>query len=184
MKKTVLLFLTLLLCAPAMAQSNDSLVVFFLSDPGTRPSAIFADGFESGNLSRLDFNGDDTPDLVMTREDAQGNLEGILVVNAATLDTLWRVIDVPTTLGIPGTMDLWGFADADADGTREALFADPGDVVLIDPRSNTRNWALNPEQNTLPIRLMGASDVTEDGFEEVFIALRGTRQVQVWTANQ
>ena len=184
MKQTALVFLTLLLSSTALAQSNDSLVVFFISDPGTRPAAIFSDGFESGNLSRLDFNGDNTPDLVMTREDDMGNLQGILVVNAASLDTLWRVVDVPTTLGIPGTMDLWGFADADADGTREAVFASPNDVVLIDPRSNTHNWALQPEQNTLPIDLMGASDVTEDGFEELFVTLRGTRQVQVWTANQ
>ena len=184
MKQTLLLFLTLLLAGTAMAQSNDSLVVFYISDPGTRPSAIFSDGFESGNTSRWDFNGDGTPDLFMTREDEQGNIEDLLILNAASLDTLWRVIDVPGTLGISATMNLWGFADADADGTREALFFDPQDVILIDPRSNTHNWALEPEQNELPIRLMGASDVTEDGFEEVFVILRGTRQVQVWTARQ
>ena len=50
-KKVLLLFLLTLLCGPAMAQSNDSLIVFYISDPGTRPSAIFSDGFESGNTT-------------------------------------------------------------------------------------------------------------------------------------
>ena len=185
MKKTLLLFLTLLLSGTAMAQSNDSLVVFFLTEPGVRPAAIFSDGFESGNLSRLDFNGDGTTDLTVTREDSQGNITGILVLGRtgqdASLDTLWRFTDIPPDLG---SMRLYGYGDADADGTREAVFFSPNNVVLIDPRSNTLNWALQPEQNTTPIRLLGMGDVTRDNAVELFIALVGTRQVQVWTANQ
>ena len=64
-------------------------IVLFLSDPGTRPSQIFTDGFESGNLSRWDFNGDNISDLVLTREDMQGNLERVVGrTGAASLDTL------------------------------------------------------------------------------------------------
>jgi len=183
-KKTLLLFLTLLLSGTALAQSNDSLVVFYFSEPGLRPSQIFTDGFESGNTSRWDFNGDNFPDLILTRENEQGNLQGIVVVGrpagAASLDTLWRFTDIPPDLD---GMRLFGFGDGDGDGTREAIFAGPDNVALIDPRSNTLNWALNPEDNTKPVRLFGMNDITNDGFVELSVALRGTRQVQVWTAN-
>ena len=179
MKKPVLLFLTLLLCAPAYAQ-EPSLDLLYESAPGTRPSAIFSDGFESGNLSRLDFNGDSTPDLIMTREDALGNLDGLLVINAASLDTLWRVQDVGTTLGLAERdgMKLLGFADADGDNTREAFFADNEIVVIVNPGDNSQERIIDNQAGK--IRVIGLEDLTDDGFEDIIIALLDARQVQVW----
>ncbi len=176
MKRTLFLLLTLLLCGAAQAQSNDSLVVLFLSEPGLRPAGLV---LGDGNAARWDASGDGRPDLVMTREDAAGNLRDILIVNPASLDTLWRVQDVPTTLGLANIfVQLWGFADANADGKREAIFTTDTEVRAYDLNPNELSYMMGW---TYVVRFLGAADLTGDGFEELIIFLPDTRQVQVWT---
>ncbi len=178
MKTTLLLFLTLLLCAPAQAQSNDSLVVLFLSAPGTRLPVGLVLG--DGNAARWDASGDGQPDLILTREDDAGDLRDILIVNPASLDTLWRVQDVPTTLGFNTGkgLELWGFVDVNGDDQREAIFTTDTEVRAYNPDSNELAYMLGLNQSA---RFLGAVDLTGDGYEELVVYLSDTRQVQVWT---
>ena len=103
MKKTLLLLCLALCCGTATAQIIDSLPPLYFSDPGVRPMQIFT-GFGNDEGNRFDANGDDRPDLVLQREDSQGNLQGLLVIDSAFNDTLWRVQDVQGELGITSNM--------------------------------------------------------------------------------
>ena len=172
MKTTLLLLLTTLLCAPALAQSNN-LEMLWQSESGMNPSVTLVEftDFES----RFDATGDSKPDLVMTRDDEQGNLRDILVRDAATGETFWRVEDVPTTLGNI-FVQLWGFADVNGDGEQEALFTTETQVRAYDPNSNELSYMLG-----LTYEFLGATDLNGDGHEELIIFLPDTRQVQVWT---
>lgn len=178
--KLPLLLLTMLLCGAAHAQSNDSLVVLWLSDPGVRPAGlVLGDGNAIPNASRWDASGDEKPDLVMTREDEQGLLRDILVVTAS-LDTLWRVQDVSTTLGISPSEEpvIWGFSDTNGDGEREAILSTSSGLQAYNPSTNQLAYML-----ALPARarFLGVTDYTGDGFEELVVFLPETRQIQVWT---
>lgn len=192
MKKTLLLLPALLFCMQANAQPiNDSLIVLFLSEPGTRPSQIFADGFESGNLSRLDANGDMKQDLVLEKEDDDGNLLGLIVIDgttlgAARLDTLWRIQDVQGILdSATVSVQFSGFCDCDADGTREVVFATDNEVFLVDPRDpQTINWRSSFNIGfPLELRMVGLTDMTSDGFEDIVVVLPQARQVIVFGDN-
>lgn len=194
MKKPVLLLLLTLLCGTAYAQSNDSLVVLWLSEPGVRPAAIFTDGFESGDLSRFDANGDGTAELILQRDDSEGNLQDLMVRYPSHIDTLdglwpWNLPDVQQTLSLSGKRTatgeafvFWGFGDPDGDGFREAIFFNQHEVALIDPRAQQQvNWRSSFSDLGLPsdLRLLGVMDLTGDGIEEVVVALPQTRQVAV-----
>lgn len=191
MKKcATLILLTLLFGVEASAQT-DALTVDLLyqSEPGTRPTLGLqsAQGGMSGFSALLDADGDDVPDLLMTSDDSDGNLLGILVVNAASLDTLWRVVDIGATLGLAERdgMKIFGFADADGDGKREAVFANGRDVWLVDPDENSVDWSYSvqvPEE--FPVLLRTITDITDDGFPDLVIFLPQARQVQVWGIRQ
>lgn len=185
MKKT-LLFLLTLLCSTAQAQ-DPSLIPIFESEPGTRPSAIFTDGFESGDVSRLlDANGDGNAELVLTRDDIEGNLQGLLAIDLVFNDTIFVIQDVQGLLTDDGTLVLFrGFADADADGTREAVFATDSEVFLVDPRDTKAvDWSSNFNIGFPPtLRLIGITDMTDDGFEEIVVFLPEERQVIVFSDN-
>lgn len=180
MRKAILLLLLATFCGTAYAQSSDSLVVLWFSDPGVRPGQIFADGSESGDVSRFDANGDNRTDLILRREDSQGMLQGLLVISGATLDTLWRVQDVQGELGITLNMDLWGFADANADGMPEAIFYDETEVRAYDLNPNDLAWKV--EEGEL-FRFLGAADLTGDGFEEIILYLKVSKVVKVTTCS-
>ena len=132
MKKIVLVVLTLLVCGTSYAQSNDSLVVFFITDPGVRPARIFAEGFNSGN-ARLDATGDDVPELIMAADDDQGNLDRIVVIDAVTREAIWRVDDVRGVFNVTNNMDFffWGFADPFGDGTPLAFLVTSSSRPLL-----------------------------------------------------
>jgi hypothetical protein len=189
-KKLATLLLLVLLCGSAYAQDGN-LVLLFASEPGTRVAGLqSAQGGMSGfSPSLFDFDGDERLDLVLTSDDSEGNLLGVLVIDAATLDTLWRVVDIGATLGLAERdgMKLYGFADADADadGTREAVFANDRDVWLVDPGDNTLEWVYSvqvPEE--FPVLLRAVSDLTDDGFPDLVLFLPAPRQVQVWGSPQ
>ncbi len=188
MKKLATLFLLFLLVGTAQAQMNDSLVVLFASQPGVRLARIFADGFESGDTSALlDANGDGRPDLILTNEDNQGNLQDLFAIDPAFNDTLIRVLDVQTVLGASGQQPyrFRGFADADADGFREATFANDVEVAIVDPRDpQVVNWRSSFNIGFPPeLRLLGITDMTDDGFAEIVVVLPQERQVIVFSDN-
>lgn len=178
MRKAILLLLLATFCGTAYAQSNDSLVVLWLSDPGVRPGQIFADGFESGDVSRFEANGDNRTDLILRREDSQGMLQGLLVISGATLDTLWRVQDVQGELGITSNMDLWGFGDVDADGQPEAIFYDDNQVSGFHLYRNNLSWKVEEGES---FRFLGATDLTGDGFQEIIIYVEASKIVKIYT---
>lgn len=183
MKRLLLLAALLGLSLPSFAQVNDSLIVLWLSEPGVRPVQIL-EGLQSDGASRFDLDGDGLAELILQRDDSEGNLQD-LVINPTyidTLDGLWP--DVQQTLSLSGkaaaAFEFWGFADADGDGVREALFFNDVEVALIDPRARQQvNWRSSYSSLGLPpdLRLLGAADLTGDGVEEIVIALPQARQV-------
>ena len=196
MKKTLLLFLpALFFCLPAHAQCcpNDSMFVSFESEPGARPSAIFSDGFESGDISAwLDATGDEKPDLAVEREDDDGNLLGLLVIDGTSLgtaspDTILFMPDVRGAILDSATVGIRfaGFCDCDADGTREVVFATKNEVVLVDPRDTEAiNWRSSFQIGLPPeLRLVAITDMTNDGIEEIVVALPEARTVVVFADN-
>ncbi len=173
MKTTLFLLLTMILCAPALAQNNN-LEVLWQSEPGFRPAGLVL------GQDGMDATGDGKPDLVMTRDDDQGNLRDILVRDAATGETFWRVEDVAVTLGFPDivTAKLWGFADVNGDGEREALFTTETEVRAYDPNSNGLDFWLDFSDGC---RLLGAIDLNGDGHEEIITMDRDTGLLSVWS---
>ena len=194
MKKTLLLLLPVLFfCNPAHAQCcvRDSLFVSFTSEPGTRPSSIFSDGFASGDVARLDATGDNKPELVLEKEDNDGKLQGLIVIDGGSLstvpDTILFMPDVQGAILDSATVFLrfTGFCDCDADGTREVVFITKNEVVLVDPRDpGSINWR-SSFQIGLPseLRLVAITDMTDDGFEEIVVALPEARTVIIFADN-
>ncbi len=190
MKKIASTFLlALLFCIPANAQNaaRDSLVLLFETEPGTRPSSLFSNGFESGDVSLLDFNGDDKPELILIKADSiTGGVVALRVVDITSNTTLWEVRDINMELGLD-PLQVWkqlGFADPDADGEPEAIFVSEQDAVLINPGDNSLEWScgnaliqMGADPNCV---LVGVTDMTDDGYPELFLFLPETRQVQVW----
>lgn len=90
-----------------------------------------------------------------------------------------------TCIAPPTDEPAFTFADADADGAREAVFVNNEEVGLIDPRDpGAVNWRSSFNIGFPPaFRLLGISDMTNDGFEEFIAALPETRQVIVFSDN-
>ena len=181
MKKPFCLFLlALLFYTPANAQFGS----IFLSESGAQ-LAIFADGFESGDLSLSDFTGDGTPNLTVKTEDSGGILKGIRVVDLASGITLWEVLDVHAGAFEDVTRSLGlgiiGFADFFGNGVRHAIFASEENevVVLINPRDNSVSF-----RTLAPSILQGVTDMTGDGYDELLIFRPDTQQTEVWSIDQ
>ena len=190
MKKTAFIFLLVLLfCTPANAQGIDTVLVkIFESEPGTRLSAIFTDGFESGDTSLLDADGNGTPDLILMREDNDGILQDLRVVDLVSGTTLWQVQDVPQTLGVIDSLNIafYGFANVVGGVEPEAIFPSEQDVLLINLSDNSPAWsyASAVRDTSTAISLVGVADLTGDDFPELILYLPETQQVQVWSAKK
>ena len=194
MRKTLLLLLpALFFCLPAHAQCcpNDSLFVFFESEPGAQPSTIFDDGFESGDTARLDVTGDNKPELVLEREDNDGKLQGLIVIDGNSLstvpDTILFMPDVQRAILDSATVFVRfaGFCDCDADGAREVVFLTKNEVVLVDPRDpQAINWRSSFQIGLPPeLRLVAITDMTDDGFEEIVVTVPEARTVLIFADN-
>ncbi len=193
MKKTLFTFLfALLFYAQANAQSND-LALLYKSEEDFQPAQLVCnDGspglcFESGDVRMFDFDGDGTPDLILEREDEQGNLQDILVIDAQTQVVLWKVLDVPQTLGYIDTgLIRYGFANVVGGDEPEAIFTSDHDVRLYDPSDNTLVWSVTADDDwefpdpSIKVRLLAAIDFTGDDKKELLIFLPDTKELQVW----
>ncbi len=171
MKKLLIVFVFAVLSSTTFAQSNVNLIVLYESPPGERPAGFFDDFYT------LDFDGDGWSDLTLMRENAQGNLESILVIDASH-DELWRFQDVQTALSLTG-QDVFvfeGFADPFGTGMPQALFSSSEDVLLVDPGDNSVSF-----RTLAPSILQGFTDVTGDDIGDIILFLSDTRQVQVWS---
>lgn len=181
MPKTLLLFLTIVLCAPVYAQPEPFLDVLFTSNPGEEPVGLFS---HSDLIRNLDANGDGTADLVMTSNDAQGVLMEILVLDVATNETLFQIRDVQTTLNLSG-QDFYrfhSFADPDGDGVQDALFYSDREVVVgvvNDADFDIWQRGFNPNGDSVMF-FYGTTAFTNDGSEELVIGYRDEDVVRVW----
>ncbi len=180
MKRTLLLLLTMLLCTSALAQTNN-LEVLWESEPGFRPAGlVLGDGNTLGNVTRWDATGDGKPDLIMTREDEEGNLRDLLIRDGATNEPFWRVEDVSTTLGLGNIfVQLWGFADVNGDGEQEALFTTETELYAFNPSSNESAFTLS--RGGRGLQFLGAIDLTGDSHEEIVANPLDAGVVIVWT---
>lgn len=180
MKETTLLFFAVFLSGTAYAQSNN-LTLLFESEPGMRPASYEVDHpiFSVEEAKRFDANGDGRPDLVLQREDAQGNLQDLRVLDGRTRALLWEVQDVQTTLGFNFDPELWGFADPLGTGTPYAIFHSDHEVKGSALEDNGDEFQLRL-QGPSSLRLIAAIDLTSDGWEELIIFLPDTEQIQVW----
>ena len=173
------LLLALLFCIPANAQNaaRDSLVLLFETEPGTRSSSLFSDGFESGAARRLDFDGDDKPELIVIKTDSiTGGVVALRVVDIPSNTTLWEVQDINMELGLD-PLQVWkqlGFADPHGDGSKDAIFESQDDLALI--RVSDKSLSFYHIRG----QAKGVVDVTGDGIEELILFLPDKRQVQVW----
>ncbi len=187
MKKTLFTFLfALLFYAQANAQSN-GLALLYKSPEDTRPAAGLesAQGGMSGFSDRLDFNGDGTPDLILQRDDDQGNLQDLRVIDGQTQQVLWEVLNVKLTLGFVDDFGVFGFANVVGGEQPEVIFTSAEDVLLINPSDNTLVSSITAEDDweaplAIKVRLLAAIDFTGDDKKELLIFLPDTKELQVW----
>ena len=178
-KTTLLLFVTALFCAPVYAQSNGILVLFF-----EQPGSVWLDDFIIGRIDLRDANGDGIPDLTLQRDDEQGNLQSLRVLDGSTHEVIWEVPDVQTSF-TDGTADrdvvFYGFIDPLGAGTPYALFSSSEDVFLIDLADNSEAFrTLAPG----PSVLSSVGDVTGDGLVDLIISVTDTDTVQGYYLGQ
>ena len=158
---------------------GNQLQVIYESAENTR-LAGFTEYIDVSGLT--DANGDGVADLIMTTEDAQGNLQDLLVVTVSEAGPLeyWRIDSVPAALGLGENVQFIGFTDALGGPVRQGIFV--GNLsYLIDPRDNSVSWA---DDNGVPAVMEGALDLTEDGFDDLVFFLPNTKQVRVWSIDQ
>ena len=179
MKILLLLFTLLPLAGPAHAQIRDSLIIVFLSEPGVRPAGLLSERFTSGDARSWDAHGDGTVDLILQRDDDQGHLKDLRVLDGRTQEVIWEVQDVAATLGITSNMDFWGFVDPIVTAPPHALFLTDADAFLVDPRDTSIAWSWGATGSS-SLRFLGAPDVTGDGLPNLVFYLADTKQVQVW----
>ncbi len=141
----------------------------------------------SGFSDRLDFNGDGTPDLILQRDDDQGNLQDLRVIDGQTQQVLWEMLNVQFTLGSlqPPGFIIYGFANV-VDGEQpEVIFTSAEDVLLIDSSDNTLVSSITAEDDweapvSTKVRLLAAIDFTGNNKKELLIFLPDTKELQVW----
>ncbi len=177
MKKTILLVLTLFLCAPAYAQAGGDLTVLFESQQGFRLAALL-DSIVTSFNQRADLNLDGTPDLTLLSLDEQNVPREIITIDmAASLDTLWRFsfAEIASAMGT-NNFRLIGFFSFSPTGPRHAIFRGPGVLGIIAILIG-KNSAADPI--VLPMERAAVLDLTGDGFTEVILQNSETGTVQI-----
>lgn len=183
MKKTTLtLLLSVLFCMQTNAQGiefhHGTFSKIFESEPGAGWSS--AQSFFTDFDNRFDANGDGAPDLILTREDSDGNLQAMRVVDAASGTMIIDWQNLVFMLGEKDGMKFFGFVDPDGDGIPDALF---NTEALA-----SRVWLINTSDDSLSFHtggtLLGVMDLTGDSYVEILILLEETQQMQVWSSGQ
>ena len=166
-----------LLCAPAQAQ-DPTLELLYTSEPGVSlPTSQW-----KVNGVYNDANGDGQTDLVMTRENDQGDITGLLAVDGATREEILRM-EVETEDEFAG-LEFFGFPDlfgADAGELRPALFAGPGEILyVVVSDGNQTIQRFRPGDYLKQAFLLSMADYNGDGRDDLAIYRSDTEQIEVW----
>lgn len=169
-----------LLCNPVQAQ-DPPLEVIYTSERGAQAITIF----DYERVLLQDANGDGQEDLVMTRRNAMGHLDGVLVIDGSTRE---EILSMEAELEDEfAGLDLVGFLDVLYDGEgalRPALFAGEDRARLTDLSDGTSNTLIDWGDGTAPHRLVGVGDVTGNGLPELIFILPQIEQMNVWGVRQ
>ena len=173
-----LVVITLLWCESSSAQ-NASLELRYVSERGAQAVTLF--DYERTRVP--DADGDGQADIVMTRRNALGYLDGVLAIDGATSEELFRM-EVETEdefagLEFVGFVDLFGAAPGEP---RPALFAGESSFRLeffgFAPLKPAEVWG----DGSISYRLTGIADYDGDGRDEIAAYVRETEQIEVWGA--
>lgn len=190
LRTRLILLLTFFLGGTVYAQENQ-LQIIFESPQSTRLARFNSVEIDvTASLSDLhDFNGDGIDDLTMTRENDQGGLQDLLVLQGgAGLDiVIYEVQNVPETLGLGDEVEFYGFANFFGGDVRHGIYVGNLGVSLVDPSNNTVAWSsgdFNGDIHTL----LDVIEVTGDGFADLLIlsgiSMPTLQRVQVWSSAQ
>ncbi len=156
---------------------NDSLL--YVIAPGARLQRIFSDGFESGDVSRFDLNGNGSRDVVVFRDDIEGNPAELIVYDLALLDSLFTLdfLSGGWPFNPAADVSLRGFYDLNNDGLKDVVFGGEG-MAIYDPREPDHPAFIFAD--TGECRYLGVADVNQDGILDLVIANTRDRQIEVY----
>jgi hypothetical protein len=171
-----------------IAQAQDPLLeVVYVSPPATEPFRVTG-AFQGGDdlYLRFDANGDGQGDLVMTRRNARGDIDGVLVVDVATREEIWRM-EVETEDAFAG-QDLFGFVRIRVPTPTVsvhtfALFAGGGSLQFRDITDGTSN-TFRIGGDGVEYEFVGATDFDGDGLTEIATYRSDPEQVEVWSSSK
>ena len=172
----------LLLFGATVEAQEPTFQVVYQSPPGMQP-ARFHNGHARGGGLR-DANGDGKEDLVMMRQNAQGYIDGLLVLDFGTREEIWRM-EVETEDEFAG-QEFIGFIRVPTSSVEVhtyAIFAGAGTVQLrriSDGPSNTMMLVGDGRARTF----VAAADFDRDGITDIATYLPDTAQVEVWSTGE
>lgn len=155
---------------------NDSL--YYFSAPGQRLARVFSDGFESGDISAFDFDGNGTSEIVMIHEDDQGNPDRFVVYDVAQRAELFTLdLTLPDYAPIrTGQMRFEGFHDYLSDGSKDVTFGGEG-VILVDPEDTSHPIFIDLGE----CRFMGVGDFNGDDKQDLVLRNVTLRRIEIRT---
>ena len=188
-----LLILGALMPAPAKAQSNDSLVVFFWqSTPGDRPG--FLDDLEGFGRNRLDANGDGVAEIVSveTNENGQPGTMYVTTLVSPTGERLQEgdVIYELSLTGLRALMISGGLSDQDIAGLRFMRFVQlQGGTVypMLFRVGNSAVFYFPEEDRIVTLRppeakLLALQDFDGDNWPEIVVGVFTANQIKIFTS--
>lgn len=175
--KRLLAFLALLLLAPgSYAQSNDSLVVLFATNPGVRPAFLNPSDLRPGP-ERFDGNGDGKMDLLLVQDDENGSPRAIRVIDGATRSVLYQIPDLSALVDGESITGIYGFASIYLDASVPYLLVTGTDAIFAFDASTPKLVFKVEIEGISNLRLAGVTDLTGEGSDELILFSPQNRQV-------
>ena len=154
--------------------------LLYASPQGQRPASLFDDFFAADQVSRFDANGDGTNELVMIRDDAQGNPARFIAYDAFERDSI-LVIDLTLPDYAPirnKRLQFQGFYDVLGEGIKAAFFgSDEGGVIVVDQEDPSE---LAYEFDAT-FRYYGINDFNGDEKMDILVGNTQERRVEIRT---